>query len=270
MTETNIRRKRSVLCGVLCLVFLGLPLLAQGPPIPVDAPPRPVLIESDGSSNGAAPTTVCGFAYVPDGFNWPLTFAATWQSLSTGQVRTSPVSAHLPRPDLSRVFPVTNSDLGWCTTAPFSYGEGSWQVTVTATPPPSVMTVTSASYSFTVTAPVDIVGNPIASFIGPLPVFSHGLPAMLSGYAYDRTQAAAHVDGIGSVSIVARNLANPAGPATVIAASVPLTHYTDLSFPAAVGWTQSVLLAQGTWDLTVTTRATSGAVNRQMVRVVVP
>lgn len=260
--------KTKLACAVLYAVLLPCAALAQvAPPIPIDVPPVPVLLESDGSSNGLAPTTVCGFVYDPSGFNVPLTLTASWQSLATGQVRTSPVSTHLPRPDLSKVFPVTNSDLGWCTVAPFSYGEGSWQVTITAAPPSGTFSLLPAAYSFTVTAPVDAAGNPIASFVGPLPAFAADAPALLSGYVYDRTQAAGHVDGITGVSIVARNTATPAASAIVLAASVPLTHYTQPEFPAAAGWSQSVTLPAGTWDLTVTARASSGAVNRQMVRV---
>jgi hypothetical protein len=258
---------RQAFCVVISLLISVCPALAQGP-VFTPSPAPAVMLESDGSSNGPVPVTVCGFVYLDPILGAP-TISASWRSLSTGVVRSSAVSTKLPRPDLSKALHLSSSDLGWCTVAPITYGEGNWQVTITAAPPPSALDATAATYSFTVTAPVDAIGNPIASFIAALPQIQANQPFVLSGYVYDRTAAAAHVDGIASVSIVARDTAAPASAPSVIAPSVPLTHYADANFPAAATWAQTVMLQSGVFDLTVTSRSTNGAVNRQMVRVVV-
>jgi hypothetical protein len=171
----------------------------------------------------------------------------------------------LPRPDLALAFPhLTSYDLGFCTIAPFTYGEGSWQVTLTAT---SNVGALPATYSFTVTAPVDAVGNAFASFL-PDPsgqtITAH-VPATLMGVAYDRASAPAS-DGITSVILAGRRVAQPASPA-ILLGSGTITHYTDPPFPPQAGWIASVTFPDpGLWDVTIVVAGPSG-VNRQMLRV---
>lgn len=263
-----MRLFRSLVIGVTTLWLISVSLatlIAQsGPPIPIDQPFQ-LQIESDGSGNGPIPVSVCGFAFDAGGLSTIVRVSARWVSLRTGEVRTSPVAMKLPRPDLALAFPhLTSYDLGFCTIAPFTYGEGSWQVTLTAT---SNVGALPATYSFTVTAPVDMVGNPFASFV-PDPsgqTLTAHVPVTLMGAAYDRASAPTS-DGITSVILAGRRVAEPASPA-ILLASAALTHYTDPHFPAQASWIATVTFPDpGLWDITVVVSGPSG-VNRQMFRV---
>lgn len=255
---------RTLSLGSVSLWLATTSVIAQGSggPIPLE-PPAPLLIESDGSSNGPLPVSVCGFALDPGGLSAGISVSARWVSLSTGEIRSSPVALKLPRPDLALAFPHRFSyDLGFCTIAPITIGEGSWQVLLTAT---SSLGAPSATYTFTVTAPIDAIGNPFASFLPDPGVVQAHHPVVWSGAAYDRSLAPTS-DGITSVRLAGRRVAEPASPA-ILLASAALTHYTDPHFPAQASWIATVTFPDpGLWDITVVVSGPSG-VNRQMFRV---